>query len=111
MKSKLNKLDVDKLATVSVDLSCSDIVKNVVNSKKDVYNVTIKIAEDRMPNITNLATNTTILKKRVRIFNCRTKYTFLNVQFYYNVNVFMNLFNKKNINWSSPKRFTFLAWV
>ena len=51
-----------------------------------------------MPDITNLATNTTILKKRVRICNCRTKYTFLNVQFCHNVNVFMNLFNKKDIN-------------
>ena len=111
MKSKLNKLDIDKLATVSVDLSCSDIVKNVVNSKKDAYNVTIIITEDRMPDITNLATNTTILKKRVRICNCRTKYTFLNVQFCHNVNVFMNLFNKKDINWSSPKRFAFLVWV
>ena len=42
LKSKVNKLDFDKLLTVSVDLSkISDIVKNYV-VKKDVYNAKIK---------------------------------------------------------------------
>ena len=42
LKSKVNKLDFDKLLPVSVDLSkISDIVKNYV-VKKDVYNAKIK---------------------------------------------------------------------
>ena len=41
LKSKVDKLDVDKLLPVSVSLSkLSDVVKNVV--KKDVYNAKIK---------------------------------------------------------------------
>ena len=40
MKSKVDKLDVHKLAAAPVDLSkLSDVVKNVV--KKDVYNAKI----------------------------------------------------------------------
>ena len=43
MKSKVNKLDVDKLVAVSVDLSkLNDLVKNDV-VKKDAYNAKIKI--------------------------------------------------------------------
>ena len=42
MKSKVNKLDVDKLLPVPVDLSkLSNVVKNDV-IKKDVYNAKIK---------------------------------------------------------------------
>ena len=52
LKSKEDKLDVDKLVPVPVDLSkLSDVVKNDV-VKKDVYN-----AEDKVPDITNLAAN------------------------------------------------------
>ena len=42
LKSKVDKLDIDKLASVSVDLSkLSNVVKNdAVN--KDVYNAQIK---------------------------------------------------------------------
>ena len=42
MKSKVNKLDVDRLLPVPVDLSkLSDEVKNDV-IKKDIYNAKIK---------------------------------------------------------------------
>ena len=63
MKRKVDKLDVDKLLPVSVDLSkLSDVVKNDV-VKKDVYNAKIKTIEDKIPDITNLATNTTLNAK------------------------------------------------
>ena len=59
MKSKVDKLDVDKLVPVPVDLSkLSDVVKNDV-VKKDVYDAKIKNIEDKILDITNLATNTT----------------------------------------------------
>ena len=48
MKSKVDKLDVDKFVPVPVDLSkLSDVVKNDV-VKKDVYNAKIKNIEDKM---------------------------------------------------------------
>ena len=50
MKSKVDKLDVDKLVPVSVDLSkLSDVVKNDV--RKDVYNTKIKNIEDKIPEL------------------------------------------------------------
>ena len=53
MKSKVDKLDVDKLVPVSVDLSkLSDVVKNYVVTE-DVYNAKIKDIEDKIPD-TNL---------------------------------------------------------
>ena len=56
LKSKVDKLDVDKLVPVLVDLSkLSEAVKNDV-VKKDVYNAKIKNIEDKIPEITNLAT-------------------------------------------------------
>ena len=64
LKSKVDKLDVDKLLPVPVDLSkLSDLVKtNVI--KKDVYiyiyNAMIKNIEDKIPDITNWAANTTL---------------------------------------------------
>ena len=58
MKSKVDKLDVDKLVPVPVDLSkLSDVVKNDA-VKKDVYNAKIKNIEDKIPDITNLAKTT-----------------------------------------------------
>ena len=52
-KSKLNKLDVDKLSPVPVHLSkLSDLVYVI---KKDVYNAKIKNIEGKIPDITNLA--------------------------------------------------------
>ena len=52
MKSKVDKLDVDKLVPVPVDLSkLSDAVKNDV-VKKDVHNAKIKNIEDKNADIT-----------------------------------------------------------
>ena len=63
MKSKADKLDVDKLVLVPVDLSkLSDVVKNNV-VKKDVYNANVKNIEDKIPDITNVAINTTFNAK------------------------------------------------
>ena len=63
LKSKVDKLDVDKLVPVPADLSkLSDAVKNDV-LKKDEYNVKIKNIEDKIPDITNLATKTTLNAK------------------------------------------------
>ena len=63
LKSKVDKSDFVKLVTVPVDLSkLSDIVKNDV-VKKDVYNAKIKSIEDKIPDITNLATDTTLNAK------------------------------------------------
>ena len=63
MKSKVDKLDVDKLIPFHVDLSkLSRAVKNDA-VKKDVYNAKMKNIEDKIPDITNLATNTTLNAK------------------------------------------------
>ena len=49
LKSKVDKLDVDKLVTVPLDLSkLNDVVKSV---------------EDKIPNVTNLATTTALNAK------------------------------------------------
>ena len=60
LKSKVDELDVDKLVPVPVDLSkvCDVVINDVV--KKDVYNAKIKNIEDKVPDLTNLATNTTL---------------------------------------------------
>ena len=63
MKSKVDKLDIEKLVPVPVDISkLSDVVKNDV-IKKDVHNAKIKYTEDKIPDITNLATKTTLNAK------------------------------------------------
>ena len=63
LKSKVDKLGVDKLVFVPVDLSkLSNVTKNDV-VKKDVYNAKIKNIEEKIPDITNLATNTTLNAK------------------------------------------------
>ena len=52
-KSKADKLNVDKLKPVPVDLSKqSDEVKNGI-IKKDVYNANTKNIEDKISDITN----------------------------------------------------------
>ena len=52
MKSKVDKLDVDKLLPAPVDLNkLSDVVKNDV-VEKNVYNAKIKDIEDKTPDIT-----------------------------------------------------------
>ena len=66
-KSKVYKLDVDKLVSVPVDLSkLSDVVKNDV-VKKDLHNAKIKNIEEKLPDITNLATNTTLNAKKISL--------------------------------------------
>ena len=63
LKSKVDKLDVDELVPVPVDLNkLSDIVKHDVD-KRDVYNAKIKNIEVKIPDITNLAANTTLNAK------------------------------------------------
>ena len=63
LKSKLDKLDIDKLAPALADLiTLSGVVKNDV-VKKDGYNAKIKNIEHKIPNITNLATKTTLSAK------------------------------------------------
>ena len=60
LKSKVDNLDVDKLVQVPVDLSkLCDTVKNDV-VQKDAYHAKIKDIEDKIPDITNLTTNTTL---------------------------------------------------
>ena len=67
MKSRVDKLDVDKLVPVSVDLNkLSDVVKHDV-VKKDACNAKIKYIEDKIPDITNLATNTSVNAKIIEI--------------------------------------------
>ena len=63
MKSRVDNLDVYKFIPVPVDLSkLSDVVKkNIVN--KDAFNAKVKNIEDKTPDITNLATNTTLNAK------------------------------------------------
>ena len=63
LKSKVEKLDIDKLVPIPVDLSkLNGKVKNDV-IKKDVYNAKITNIEDKIPDITNLATNTSLNAK------------------------------------------------
>ena len=63
LKSSLDKLDVDKLVPVPVDLSkLIEVVKNDV-AKKDAYNAKMNSIEDKIPDVTNLATNTTLNAK------------------------------------------------
>ena len=49
LKNKVNKLDVDKLVPVPVDISkLSDAVKNYV-VRKDLYNAKIRDIDDKAP--------------------------------------------------------------
>ena len=52
MKSKVDKLNVDKLVPAPFDLSkLSNVAKNDVG-KRDVYNAKIKSIEDKIPDFT-----------------------------------------------------------
>ena len=64
MKSKVDKLDIDKLVTITVDLSkLSEVVKYDF-VKKNVHNANIKNINDKILDINNLATiNTTVNAK------------------------------------------------
>ena len=69
MKRKVDKLDVDKLVPVPVDLiKLRDDVKNDV-VQKDAYNAKIRNIEDKILDIANLATNTTLNAKTNEIKN------------------------------------------
>ena len=62
MKSKVHKVDVDKLLPVPLNLrKLSDVVKNDV-VKKNVYNAKIKDIEDKI-SITSFDFNTTLNAK------------------------------------------------
>ena len=62
MKSKSDKLDIDKLVPVLVDLiKLSDVVKNDI--RKDVHNSKIRDIEDKILDITTLVTNTILNAK------------------------------------------------
>ena len=63
LKIIVEKLDVDKLVRVPVDLSkLNDVVKNDV-VKEDVYNAAIISIEDKIPDITILGTKITVNAK------------------------------------------------
>ena len=63
LKTKVEKLDVGKLETNPVELSkLSNAVKHDV-VKKDVYNAKIKKIKNKIPDITNLVTKTTLNAK------------------------------------------------
>ena len=63
LKTKVDKFDVEKLVPVPVDLiKLIDVVKNDV-VEKDVNNAKIENIEDKIPDITNLTTNTTLNAK------------------------------------------------
>ena len=63
LKTKVDKLDIHKFAPVPVDLSkLSNVVKNEV-VKKTEYNAKKKSIEDKMPDISSLATKTNLNTK------------------------------------------------
>ena len=71
LKSKIDKTDVDKIVPIPVDLTkLSEIVKNTV-VKKDVCNAKIKNIEDKILDITNLATNASL---NVKVNEIKIKY-------------------------------------
>ena len=69
MKIKVDKLYVDKLVPIPVNSSkLSDVVKSDA-IKKYVYDAKMKNIKDKIPNITNLATNTKVNKVKSKIPN------------------------------------------
>ena len=70
LKRKVDKLDVEKLVLrVPVDLSkLIDVVKDAV-LRKDLYNAKIKNIEDKIPDISNLATNAS-LNSKINVVKC-----------------------------------------
>ena len=75
LKSKVDKVDVDKLVPVPVALSkLSDELKNDV-VKKDAYNAKIKNIEDKIPDITSVASNAAVNAKINEIKNNISKIT------------------------------------
>ena len=69
LKSKVDKLDVDKLVPAPFDSSkLNDVVKSDV-VKKDAYNAKIKNIQDKTPDNTNLATSITLNVKINKVKN------------------------------------------
>ena len=63
LKSKIDKIHVDHLVPVPIDLhKLSNVLKNDV-VEKCVYNAKMKNVIDEIPDITNLATNTALNAK------------------------------------------------
>ena len=54
---------VSKLASVPVDLSKRSYIVKIDVVKKDIYNAKIENIENKIPDSTNLATNTTLIAK------------------------------------------------
>ena len=75
LKSDVDKSDIDRLKSVLSNL-CNlkiKVVKNVI--KKDLCNFQLKNIQDKIPDITNLATNTTLNAKINQIKNERPNIT------------------------------------
>ena len=69
LKTEVDKLDIDKLVPVPVDLSkLSNVVNNEV-VKKTEYDAKIKNIEDKIPDISNLATETNLNTKISEVKN------------------------------------------
>ena len=67
LKNIVDKLDIDKLVLVPVDVSTlSNLVKNEV-VKKIEYNATIKSIEDKIPDISKLATKLFLIQKQMKL--------------------------------------------
>ena len=67
LKNIVDKLDFDKLVLVPVDLSTlSNVVKNEV-VKKTEYNATTKNIEDKIPDISKLATKLFLIQKQMKL--------------------------------------------
>ena len=63
LKTKVDKLDIDELIAVPIDLSkLSNLVKNEV-AKKTEYDAKIKSIEDKIPDISDLATKSNLNTK------------------------------------------------
>ena len=69
LKIEVDKLDVDKLAPVPADLSkLSNVVNNEV-FKKTEYDAKIKNIEDKIPDISTLATKVILIQKKNEVKN------------------------------------------
>ena len=69
LKTKIDKLDIDKLVPVPLDLGkLSNVVNNDV-VKKSKYNAKIKNIEDKILDISNLATRTILNTKIIEVKN------------------------------------------
>ena len=60
MKSKVDKLDADKLVLIPDLSKLCNVVNTDVYIKKDVYNAKIKGIEDKIPDVTKLATRASL---------------------------------------------------